>query len=864
MDTDCISRGEGLGSEGASDEEAAAVQSTLVCRVCKSEFMSETDVYKLVTCLHVFCRPCLGAAVAESLVALKPLQDLEAEDAVAGLVPCPVDGCPDCLRREDLRFVVGANIVGFLDDWLTSALVQKVLRPVLRRCPNCEEAPQLLLPHQLGSLPKKEIRKAHRRHVLTLGSLSERLRFNYLSALKEALASAPAFFLCSSCFCLVCKDCGACLRKLLLTQASAAHLGAHQCNPSLKQCFEMAHSMMKLCAAYGLYIQGEGSTNNIRSSRIAKEVSKKEGSHRALFSVTISSDHGDLKLKSSWLQDVFGEQNDMKNSLKQNTDTISDDMEDGYDVDGEDLHAEDEKECPKTPAACKRSFKPSLTSVVDIQALEALQELKKMLEGMFKETEGMRYQLPPAIVALLCSHDLPCMLLKWLIKNLDSVMDVTARSSLYWELVAFMRLLSGCSELFPLLCSPQAKHDCWADKSRWETTGSVMAAFENLYKQAQFMLRSKQLLQFEQYSREEGEEEQQHPPLLDLALVSEIKAVYKLLRRKISSWEKKTSQNKWLADASGFFHDRIWERLTAPNVKYAEEMYDVIKSLCEGSSVASTEASSSEGSSINAQTEAYKKALRPLQFREGSILPNHYFRREVMQWSKGMQKKERARVIAEEIVQLNTALPLEWSSSIFVRIDEHRPDVLRALIIGPAGTPYQNGVFVFDMLLDEDYPQKPPKMRFLTTGGGNIRFNPNLYDNGLVCLSLLGTWKGPSWQPSESTILQVLVSIQGLVLVADPYYNEPGYHKPASGSDPLGERYMRLQRLHTLRYSMLPALLAPDPLFEDVILTHFTLKAVEIQEQCDAWIADAPADHLQKLIQASEDIKHELAKLLIA
>ena len=48
-------------------------------------------------------------------------------------------------------------------------------------------------------------------------------------------------------------------------------------------------------------------------------------------------------------------------------------------------------------------------------------------------------------------------------------------------------------------------------------------------------------------------------------------------------------------------------------------------------------------------------------------------------------------------------------------------------------------------------------------GGGSVRFNPNLYSNGKVCLSLLGTWRGGSameeWN-SSSSLLQVLVSIQ--------------------------------------------------------------------------------------------------------
>jgi ubiquitin-conjugating enzyme E2 O len=58
---------------------------------------------------------------------------------------------------------------------------------------------------------------------------------------------------------------------------------------------------------------------------------------------------------------------------------------------------------------------------------------------------------------------------------------------------------------------------------------------------------------------------------------------------------------------------------------------------------------------------------------------------------------------------------------------------------------------------------------------GGLRLNPNLYACGKVCLSLLNTWFGSGcekWNPSNSTMLQVLVSIQALVLNAKPYFNE--------------------------------------------------------------------------------------------
>ena len=62
-------------------------------------------------------------------------------------------------------------------------------------------------------------------------------------------------------------------------------------------------------------------------------------------------------------------------------------------------------------------------------------------------------------------------------------------------------------------------------------------------------------------------------------------------------------------------------------------------------------------------------------------------------------------------------------------------------------------------------------MQFLTTGGGKARFNPNLYAEGKVCLSLLGTWAGPGWDPAISTLSQVLISIQAQIMNEAPYYN---------------------------------------------------------------------------------------------
>ena len=46
-----------------------------------------------------------------------------------------------------------------------------------------------------------------------------------------------------------------------------------------------------------------------------------------------------------------------------------------------------------------------------------------------------------------------------------------------------------------------------------------------------------------------------------------------------------------------------------------------------------------------------------------------------------------------------------------------------------------------------------------------------------MCLSLLGTWHGTDetqkWHPDSANLWRVLVSIQGMILIGDPYFNEP-------------------------------------------------------------------------------------------
>jgi len=94
-----------------------------------------------------------------------------------------------------------------------------------------------------------------------------------------------------------------------------------------------------------------------------------------------------------------------------------------------------------------------------------------------------------------------------------------------------------------------------------------------------------------------------------------------------------------------------------------------------------------------------------------------------------------------------------------------------ALIIGPEDTPYFGGYYFFDITFPSDYPHSPPHVVFCTNGD-NIRFNPNLYTNGKVCVSMLNTWRGEQWTSCQ-TISSLLLTLCTL-LTKEPFLNEPG------------------------------------------------------------------------------------------
>jgi ubiquitin-conjugating enzyme E2 O len=165
-------------------------------------------------------------------------------------------------------------------------------------------------------------------------------------------------------------------------------------------------------------------------------------------------------------------------------------------------------------------------------------------------------------------------------------------------------------------------------------------------------------------------------------------------------------------------------------------------------------------------------------------------------------------------------------------------DLFRSVIVGASGTPYQDGLFFFDLQLPPLYPAAPPLVSYRSFG---LRVNPNLLESGTVCLSLLNTFGGEGaelWSPEASTVLQVLVSIQGLVLTALPYYNETDLVAAHAGK-PEGRRnelpYSENTYLLSLQ-TMLQLLRRPPAGFEAFIRDHFCRRGRHVLRACEAYL----------------------------
>lgn len=84
----------------------------------------------------------------------------------------------------------------------------------------------------------------------------------------------------------------------------------------------------------------------------------------------------------------------------------------------------------------------------------------------------------------------------------------------------------------------------------------------------------------------------------------------------------------------------------------------------------------------------------------------------------------------------------------------------KAGIPGKAGTIWENATYPLTINFNEDYPAKPPKIKFPPNF-----YHPNVYPSGTICLSILN--EEQDWRPAIS-LKQLLLGIQELLNTPNP------------------------------------------------------------------------------------------------
>jgi ubiquitin-conjugating enzyme E2 D/E len=113
----------------------------------------------------------------------------------------------------------------------------------------------------------------------------------------------------------------------------------------------------------------------------------------------------------------------------------------------------------------------------------------------------------------------------------------------------------------------------------------------------------------------------------------------------------------------------------------------------------------------------------------------------------------------------------------------------QATLMGPTDSPYQGGVFYLDICFPQDYPYKPPKIKFKTR-----IYHPNINSSGGICLDILKD----QWSPAL-TISKVLLSICSLL--TDPNPDDPLVPSIAELYIRNKDQYMLEARAYTLQYA---------------------------------------------------------------
>ncbi|KAI0059434.1 hypothetical protein BV25DRAFT_1808905 [Artomyces pyxidatus] len=436
----------------------------------------------------------------------------------------------------------------------------------------------------------------------------------------------------------------------------------------------------------------------------------------------------------------------------------------------------------------------------DAVFVRALENITAFLPAPYADAAQVYDLLPHAAVPhMLALSQLP-ELLGALLRN-DSVADWVARGEIYYAMLALLRRLADCELTVGMLVDRQweKRKTCgletwmWEDgEVEWEENGGaparappLFAHFRKLTRQCEaFLAGASQLM-------DDGDDDGD-VAIKATSLCGDMIAARENIERamKILGMDVKESGDDPSPPAPSSPQKNGKRRGKGKGRDPAVDMERAYSRECE--------------------KLAFKHVMlgRPGADDTGMRYLHYNYEQMLSQTASATRNPKNRFHLVKELAVMATSLP----PGVWVRVDEVRNDAIKIMIAGPDATPYEGGLFEFDCFMPLEYPNTPPLVHLRTTGGGTVRFNPNLYSNGKVCLSLLGTWPG-----------------------------QPGFGK-VNTKDDRSIEYNKAICLQTVNWAMVDWMKDnhKDGLWGDVIASHFRIRGAAIRSTIESWAKTQP------------------------
>lgn len=129
--------------------------------------------------------------------------------------------------------------------------------------------------------------------------------------------------------------------------------------------------------------------------------------------------------------------------------------------------------------------------------------------------------------------------------------------------------------------------------------------------------------------------------------------------------------------------------------------------------------------------------------------------------------------LGRQLAELNKSPTEGFSAGLVDDSDIYKWQVV---IMGPSDTPFEGGFFKTELQFPKDYPNKPPKMRFISE-----IYHPNIHPNGEVCISILHDPGEDKWgyeRPEERWL--PIHTVETIIMSVISMLSEPNTESPAN------------------------------------------------------------------------------------